>query len=276
MIIIKTFTEISNDIKKRFYDLSKIDVKRFSVFDMLIKSISYIISEAYEEIEKNKKPYLFTRQEKDELDSTGLFLSCPREEEESDENYLYRLMNWVQRNAACNKTAIEDAFKTLKYSTAYYVPYTKGIGSATIFVIPESYDEDDINKALNEAKEKLEKVLSPSSIVDYSVPEQRKIKLVAYLDISDSYSSEDNRTSDINAIKNSIITEVKEYINSIPPGERLMVGDINRIGLKYKNVEYFNIIQVHINGVETSDFEIMQEIDSKFIFDEIIWWEVEK
>lgn len=272
----KNFTEISSDIKERFYKISGIDIKRFSVFDMFTKSIAYVIEEAYSAIEKNKKPYLFTQQKGDELDSTGYFLQCPREENESDENYFYRLSNWTKRNASCNKTAIEDACKTLKYSTgSTYVPYTRGIGTATIYLIPLDYSKESITMAINEAKEKLkDDVVSPTSIITYSVPDPVYVKLVAYIDVKTIETSDVE--TDLNSIKNQIKDEFKTYINSIPPGERLMVGDLNRIALKHSNVEYFNVMQIHLNGDEYPDFEVMQKVDSKFIFDEIIWWEVDK
>lgn len=75
---------------------------------MVFKAVSDMLHTVYKVIEDNKKPYLFTKQTGDELDDTGYFLNCARLENESDSNYLYRLSNWVQRNAACNRTAIED------------------------------------------------------------------------------------------------------------------------------------------------------------------------
>lgn len=271
----KEFNEICADIKERFYKISGIDIKRFSVFDMFTKAISYVIEQAYIAIEKNKKPYLFTNQKEDELDSTGYFLSCPREEGESDENYFYRLSHWVQRNASCNKTAIEDACKVLQYSTgSTYVPYTMGIGTATIYLIPLDYSEESIEMAITEAKEKLKNVINPSSVTKFTVPEPTYVKLVAYIDVK-TIDTSDTQT-DINAVKNEITLEFKKYINSIEPGERLMVGELNRIALKHNNIEYFNVMQIHLNGDEYPDFEVMQEVNSKFIFDEIIWWEVDK
>lgn len=272
----KTFNEICADIKERFYKISGIDIKRFSVFDMFTKSISYVVEQVYETIEKNKKPYLFTEQKGDELDSTGYFLSCPREDGESDDNYFYRLSNWTKRNASCNRTAIEDACKVLKYSTgATYVPYTMGIGTATIYLIPLDYSKESIDMAINEAKEQLSHgIVNPSSVINYTVPEPKYVKLVAYIDIKTSDVS--NVDTDLDAIKNEIVIEFKKYINSIPPGERLMLGELNRMALAHKNVEYFNVMQIHLNGDEYPDFEVMQEVNSKFIFDEIIWWEVDK
>ena len=118
-----------------------------------------------------------------------------------------------------------------------------------------------------EAQEKVSIVINPSSRVEFKVPDPRYVKLVAYLDVSDG--------TDAAAIKATIVQKVKEYINGISPGEKLYLGQINRIGLEPKEVEYFNIVQIYINDDEATDFEILQTIEAKFIFDEIIWWNVE-
>jgi uncharacterized phage protein gp47/JayE len=263
-----TFEEIYNDLKQNFYKRTKIDIEPRSVIDMIIKSVSDMLSTIYKAIEDNKKPYLFTRQKGEELDDTGYFLGCPRLDNESDANYLYRLSNWVQRNAACNRTAIEDRCKELLYSVAAnYVPYTHGLGTATIYLIPLEYTEEAIDRALSEAQEKVSLVIAPTSIVYFKVAQPSLIKLVAYLDIKDGY--------DKNNAKLQIQLAVKQYINSIAPGDKLLLGEINKIGLNIEGVEYFNIVQLFNNDDELADFEILQTLTAKFLFEEIIWWEVE-
>lgn len=268
MIIIKSFAELYNSLKQNFLERTGVDIAPRSVIDMFFKSVSDMIHQVYDEIEKNKKPYLFTNQEGEELDATGFFLQCPREEGESDSNYLYRLSNWTQRNAACNQQAILDKCKELKYSSSQnYVPYTKGIGSATIYIIPLDYSDGAITRALVEAQEKVSPVISPASIIDFQVPEPKYIKIVAYLDVK-ANSDKDN-------IKRQIQDKVKEYINTIPPGTNLFLGEINNIGLDTENVEYFNVVQIFANDEEITNFEILQTITAKFLFNQIIYWEVE-
>ena len=239
-----------------------------SVIDMIIKAISDSIEAIYETIEKNKKPYLFTQQKGEELDDTGYFLDCPREENESDENYLYRLSNWIQRNASSNRQSIEDVGRILLYSSAAnYIPYTHGIGTATIYLIPTEYSESAKTKAIKEAKEKFSKVISPSSIVYFEIAEPAFIKLVVYLDIKEGYDAE--------TIKMQIKKVVEEYINSIAPGKMLQLGEINKLGLNINGVEYFNVVQMYNNEEEVADFEILQTLVAKFLLEEIIYWKVE-
>ena len=264
----KSFEDIYLACKDRFYNDSKIDMAKGSVIDMIFKSFSYMLSIAHKEIEDNKKPYLFTNQSGDELDSTGYFVSCPRYDNESDSNYFYRMKNWMANNATCNATSISNACKKLKYSKASnYVPYTKGVGTGTIYLIPLSYEDRDKELCINEAKEEVSKVINPSSIIEIKIPDPKYVRLVAYVDISDG--------ADELIVKSDIIKDVEEYINSIPPGDKLYLGKINKIGLSYKEVEYFNIVQIYIDDDESTDFEILQTVEAKFIFNDIIWWNVE-
>lgn len=264
----KTFEEIYNDFKNKFYDLTKIDVSKGSVMDMMIKAMSYMLSEIYKAIEKNKQPYLFTKQTGKELDATGYFLQCPRQTNESDENYRYRLMKWTQRNASNNLEAINDAIKKLSFaSSATYVPNINGIGTACVYLIPYQYDEEYIKSAISEAKDMIEKVTSPSTIIEYSVPEPISVKLVAYLDAANN--------ADKNYIKQNATSIIKDYINNIAPGDRLMLGYINNIVLDIEGIEYFNVVQIYLNDKESTSFEILQTVSTKLLFDEIIWWEVE-
>jgi hypothetical protein len=83
------------------------------------------------------------------------------------------------------------------------------------------------------------------------------------------------KNSDKENIKRLIQDQVKQYINSIAPGNSLYLGQINNIGLDTENVEYFNVVQIFANDEEITDFEILQTITAKFLFDQIIFWEVE-
>lgn len=263
------FEEIYTSMKDKFYNLSKIDVAKGSVIDMIFKSFSYMLSKAYDVIESNKKPYLFTNQKEDELDSTGYFLQCPRLTDETDDNYKYRLMKWTQRNATNNLEAINDKIKTLSFSSsATYVPFTDGIGTATVYLIPYKYEEDYIKNTIAEAKEVLDKIISPSTITEYVVPEPISVKLVSYIDVTEG--------SDLEYIKREAIKLIKDYINNIAPGDRLMLGKINNMVLDIDGVEYFNVVQVYLNDEESTAFEILQTVSSKMLYDEIIWWEVDK
>ena len=235
---------------------------------MFIKATVDMIHNIYKVIEENKEPYLFTKQTGDKLDSTGAFFNIARLDGESDENYKFRIFNWNLSNMSSNTTAINNACKTLNHSkAANYVPYTKGIGTGTIYLIPKEYDKENIDLAINEAVEKVSTVICPSSRVEFTVPTPINVKLVAYLDVKEN--------SDVETIKRNIETNIKNYINSIVPGDKLYLGEINNKGLDEEGVQYFNVVQIYLNDKEETDFEILQTIEAKFLYDQLIWWDVE-
>lgn len=255
-------------MKSFFYEKTSIDVAGGTIMDMFFLAISDQFKKVYETIEQNKKPYIFTNQTGSDLDSTGSFVKCPRLDNETDENYLYRLLKWNLKHATCNSTAIDEKCKELKYSkAANYVQYTKGVGTATIYLIPLSYSDEDINLAINEAKDVVSTVINPSSRVEFKVPDPIDVKFVSYLDIKTGFSKED--------IKRTIEDKVKTYVNAIKPGDSLYLGTINNIGLDINGVEYFNVVQIYLNDEEATDFEILQTVKAKFLFNQIIWWDVE-
>ena len=266
---LKSFEEVYYGIKNKFFEKTNIDIARGTVIDTVFYAIADAIKDLYIIIKDNKNPYLFTNQKDDELDSTGYFLQCPRLSNETDSNYFYRLQKWSQRNATCNLTAINEALKTLQYSSSgEYVSFSKGVGTATIYLIPKNYDDNGKDLAIKECQQILSSVVNPSSYIEYVVPQIVPVKIVAYLDLKEN--------SDIVSIKENILSNIEAYVNSIAPGDKLMLGELNKIAFKEPGVEYFNVVQLYFNEEENTNFEILQTLDKKFIFEQIIWWEVEQ
>lgn len=262
----KTISEIYDDINARFYNKSSIDVEKGTAIDSYILSSSEGIELAYQEIENNKNPYFFTNASGSDLDSWGIMMRLPREVGESDENYKYRLMNWTLINESSNLTAITAALLNLTYAShAEYVPMVYGCGTAGVYIIPTTYDTDTIARAIEEVKGKLGKVTDPSDYTEYIIPAIKKTKVVVSV----------NFKGDADAIKASLTDKIKTYINSIPVKDYLSVGEINKIGINETGVGYFSVGQVIIDNSLNNNLEILQELNTKFMFDEIIWWVVE-
>ena len=145
------------------------------------------------------------------------------------------------------------------YYTRLQAPYLR---------IPKTYDNNGQDLAIKECKEALSTVINPSAYVEYVVPKVIPVKIVAYLDLKED--------SDIDSSKQNILKNIEAYINSIAPGDKLMLGELNKIAFKEPGVEYFNVVQLYFDEEEDTTFEILQTLDKKFIFEQIIWWEVEQ
>ena len=259
---IKTVDEIYESLKANLEDRIGDSIQTGSVIDMFNRTVSDEINLMYSHIEENKNPHLFTNTFGEDLDSLGYWPGISREENETDESYKYRLKDWVLSSEASNTTAIENKLITPKVANSIqYVPYTHGSGTGTCYVIPKTYSNEDIMESLKEANELLEDVISPSLYVEYVVPAIRGIKLQCFL----------STTGDNGNIKNNISLKVKEYVNGIAPGTYLQISEIIKIGLTEPGVKYFNVIAFYLNEEVYEEIEVIQELETKFIFDTILW-----
>lgn len=261
---IKSAKRIQEDAREKFEQLVDDKIQTGSVIDMLLAAIGEEETEIYDEIDKNRTPHVWSSLNGDRLDSTGVMLNLPRKTNESDANYRFRLMRWTTANEAGNQRAINDALLLPKYaSNIQFKPMTKGSGTATCYVIPRDYSEQTIKYALVEAKEKVEEIASPGLYVEYITPKIKGVKLQIYLSV--------NEKSDAAIIKKTLSEKILEYINNIAPNDFLEVGKINKIGIMEPNVDYFNVLSVMIDGQTADSLKILQRLDTKLLFDEIIW-----
>ena len=256
-------TDIHDSLIERLEHNLNNTIKEGSMLDMVAYSYADESRAMYQEIEDAKNPHLFTNTWGDDLDSLGYWVNLTREDGEDDNTYKYRLKDWVFSAEASNTKAISNSLLNLEYaSNVDYVPYTHGCGTGTCYVIPKSYDEDIIVAALEEAAERIKDVVSPSLYVEYLVPTIRAVKLNCFITYGDV---------DESMVRNTITSRIGEYINAIAPGDFLKVGELLRIGLGVTGTEYFNVMSVIIDEENVIDLEIVQELETKFIFDEIIW-----
>lgn len=262
----RTFSEIKDDINNRFTSRTHRDIRIGSALDLFNNAVSTEISKIYEEIENSKNPHIYTNLSGENLDKLGYMVNVPRETNEDDSIYLYRLMNWTYLKASANETAINDSLLNMKYaSNAQYYPGTYGAGTGTVYVIPLKYDEETIANALNEAKEKIKDIIDPAAYTEYVTPKVVQVSFLAQI-----YSE----SGDTLYIKSAITDKVKEYVNAIPPNEYMDISKINLIGLNTDNVNYFNVVMTYLDGDSNSNIRFLQKTETKYIFDSITWEEV--
>lgn len=265
----KNLQEIYTNIKNKFFKDTGIDVERGTAIDYFILASSEMLEDAYKEIDNNKTPHIYSSLKGSKIDDAAILCGLTRQENESDNSFLYRLINWNTSNKASNMTAIETALINLKFcSHVTYVPHTFGCGTATAYIIPKSMDEEGRELAINETKTVLKDVTSPSTYIEYIIPEIIEVELVCLIKAD---------ATDKKEIKKNISDKIIKYVNSIAPGDYLEVGEINKIGISEPNIQYFNVGHLIINKKETGDVSIIQKVESKLITstEKIKWLEVE-
>ena len=264
---IKTTDEIYNKILEDFKEISGQEYRRASGIGFLSEAVSRSLETAFTEIENNKDPHIYTNLVGDNLTKMGTFVNVARNDNEDDNTYLYRIMNWTHLKAASNLTAINDSLLDMNYATnAEYFPGTHGAGTGTVYVIPNEYSEAVISQALAEAQERIKDVISPSSYTEFLVPDIIPVKLTIRIS---------SANGDMAYLQSSLETAIKKYINGIAPGDYLEVGAINRIGISTENVDYFNVLELFLTDDSVTDLRILQAVETKFLYDTINW-EVEE
>lgn len=258
----KSLQEIYESIINNFKNKTKLNIYKGSIIDKYTVSVSSAIEDAYKEIEKNKNPHIYTNLSGSDIDSTGILVGCPRRENEDDYSYLYRMLNWNISNQCGNDIAFETALMNLKYSSnATPIPFTQGVGTCTIYIIPKSLDDKTQALAIEEVKERIKHIKSKTSYIEYLIPKILKTNLIIYLSV---YRDEEN-------VKNNITKKIEDYINNIAPGEKMELGVLNKIGNAELNASYFSISSVIIDNKELQDLNVVQKLEEKFVFDSITW-----
>lgn len=259
----RTAEDINLSIKDSFYKLTGREYRSGSALGFITDAVSREMETAHLEIERNKNPHIYTNLYGEDLDKMGTFVNVPREAGEDDMTYLYRIMNWTYLKAGANNIAVNDSLLNLEYaSDAQYYPKLHGAGTGVIYIIPTEYSDDIMAKALAEVKKRVENVISPESYTEYIIPTAVPVNLVCHLEVNGG---------DVSYIKDKISEALKEYINGIAPNTYLSVGEMNRIGLEMDNVDFFSIDGVYLNEEYNTDTKILQELETKMLFQEISW-----
>ena len=256
--------EIHTSLNNKLETNLKDTIKSGSMLDIYSYTIADEAEAMYQEIEDAKNPYLFTRTSGDDLDDLGQWSNLERMDGEDDDTYKYRLKDWVYSAEASNTKSISNILLTPEHaSNIEYVPNTHGCGTGTCYVITPTYEDDVIEASLKEAQKRIKDIVSPSLYVEYIVPSIRAVKLNCFLSVDDV---------DENLVRATIEERIMEHINSIAPRDFLKVGDLVRIGLAVDGVEYFNVMTILINEEPLSELSTVQELDTKLLYDEIIWY----
>lgn len=261
---VKSIKEIHDSIIASYKNKTGINLAKGTVIDDFVYASSDAIHEAYNEIENSKNPYLYSKISGSNIDDLGFMVNCPREPNEDDDTYLHRVIEWMISCESSNQDAIENTLINLVYAShATYVPYTKGVGTASIYIIPNDYTETTINNAISEVQEKIQKVKSAASYIDYIVPVQRRVAVAVHIEYEDN-ADNDNVITIIN-------NKIRDYINSIPVGSYLEIGAINRIGINEPMVSYFTVLQVYIDEEPVTELRLLQTVFEKYTFDRLIY-----
>lgn len=264
----KEYQIILEDIASRFQEkLNNREFRAGSVIDLYNTAVAEMLADVYIEIENAKNPYLYSNLEGKLLDDLGVLVNCPRKENETDDNYKYRIINWKIASEAGNNKAVELNLMDLEYASyVEQVGFSQGAGTVTYYVIPKEYTDETIANALDEVNRKVKEKTFDSLYKKYVIPVQLPIQFIVYIR---------SEQGDLEYIKKNLKTKIQDYVNNIAPREYLDIGEINKIGINENYVNYFNVIGFYVGNENKTETRVLQSIESKFLLDKIVWVEDE-
>ena len=173
-------------------------------------------------------------------------------EEESDENYRYRLANFYTANARANETALRLAALSVPgVSDVILEKYKYGIGNTNIIVI--SQDPITNNGLLAAVEQNVVSVNASSEDITVSAPKYEGITLRCKILFKEDLEDTSSKNQIIESIKRNIIT----YINSLTIGESLNFNEIKNIIINSDSVQSYIIDKLGRGEyiVDTGDIE---------------------
>lgn len=173
-------------------------------------------------------------------------------EEESDENYRYRLANFYTANARANETALRLAALSVPgVSDVILEKYKYGIGNTNIIVI--SQDPITNNGLLAAVEQNVVSVNASSEDITVSAPKYEGITLRCKILFKEDLEDTSSKDQIIESIKRNIIT----YINSLTIGESLNFNEIKNIIINSDSVQSYIIDKLGRGEyiVDTGDIE---------------------
>ena len=145
------------------------------------------------------------------------------QEDETDENYRYRIINRFNTAVKANDMAIRLAALSVPgVANVYLRNYEYGIGSTGLFIVSESPIVSQ--GILNAVQAAVNSVKSASEIVVVSSPTYKAIKMQIRLQFTP-----DTHVGDKDIIVDQTTTNVINYVNNLGLGKEVVMTEVDRI-----------------------------------------------
>lgn len=154
------------------------------------------------------------------LDLIGELLNCPRNEDESDDDYRARIINQVSVIQTANLTSLRlKALQVSGVADVQFKRYTHGAGSFTCYIIPEVYPVP--NDLLLRVEEALHEVVA------YGMAYEVKISDYIPVDMDIQLIFRSNSTTlERQHIRNQVSGRVTSYIGELKMGDTIVINEI--------------------------------------------------
>ncbi len=212
----------------------------------IISAINENIERVYDAIDQNLAMALISQAQGPFLEMIGEILDCHKLDDETYENYRYRITQQVYVAAGGNEQAIRlSLLQTPGVNNIKIKKYSMGTGTFTVFASIQS--DFDYNIVVSQLQAKINEYQSLGIKGIVKRPTNIPIDLMIKLNFKDEANFNQQAT-----IKNQVRTNIINYIEARDMGNSLVINDLRRMIMSSSNLIYdMRIIGLSINSVPT-------------------------
>ena len=194
-----------------------------SIAKLFMNIVNQNIANLYNTLTVNHLRAFVTTSDGDALDAIGLLLQCFRLQDESDDNYRYRITQQCLVLATSNETAIRLTALTVDgVSDVVLKPYSMGAGSFTVIVLSDTDVTENI--ILDEVRTKLLTVHGYGIRYNVVSPTLTYVSIKQRLFLNDTLSDIEKQE-----IRYNVQLALIDYLSNLKIGENIMIDKITQI-----------------------------------------------
>ena len=237
----KTFEEL---LQEASVDLEAVGFSASpgSVAKLFLNIVNKYIAQFYDTLTVNHLRAFVTTADGEALDAIGELLQCERIDEETDDNYRYRITRQCLTLATSNETAVRLAVLTTEgVEDCIVKELAMGSGSFAVIVLT---NEDDTEGLCNQITQKLQDVHAYGVRFTVEVPRVTRIKITHKISISDMLSDAEKQE-----IRYAVQLALSQYFNTLKIGESIITDKITQVIMDVSSdiIEESNV-NFYING----------------------------
>ena len=240
----KTFDELQEESLKELTAIGFSDSPG-SIARLFLSIINKNIATLYKTLTVNHLRAFLSTSDGAALNAIGLLLQCKRTDNESDDDYRYRISKQCLTLATSNETAIQLA--ALCTDGVYDVKmkkYAMGAGTFTVIIIPDL--TVDISTTLAVVTANVEKTVGYGIRFKVVTPTHTYVKFKFKLYLKDNVSDADAQT-----IRYDVQTAVSDYISKLDVGEDILIDKLTQVIMNVSDsIISHQVLEFYINNAK--------------------------
>jgi uncharacterized phage protein gp47/JayE len=238
----KTFEELTTSTTSNLESVG-FNTSPGSIAKLFMNIVDREIANLYNTLTVNHLRAFVTTADGDALDAIGVLVQCFRLDDETDDNFRYRITNQCLTLATSNETAIKlTALTTEGVNDVILKPYSMGAGSFTVIVLSDKdVTSTDI---LENVKKRLQNVHGYGIRYNVVNPTLTYVSIKHKIYLSDKISDIEKQE-----IRYNVQLALIEYLSNLKIGENIMTDKITQVIMNVSNhiIQEANI-SFYING----------------------------